>query len=258
MTASGEARQLALELAPEPAYTAADFIATPGNQEARAWLTRPEAWPHGRLALWGEAGEGKTHLLRLWADASGAARLAGPRLRALPSPPLPARIALDDADLCPDETMLLHLLNLAAEQGTLVLLAGRAPPARWPVRLPDLASRLRATLAVRVGPTDETSLAALLARLIAARQLVVPDPVQAWLLARLPRHPAALREVVARLDRAALAARAPIGRALAARVLTEMQDADMPDCETPDGPTPGGQRPGVEASGDVCAAPQLL
>ncbi len=248
MTAPGEARQLALELAPEPAYTAADFVATPGNQEARAWLTRPEAWPHGRLALWGEAGEGKTHLLRLWADASAAAWFAGPRLRALPSPPLPARIALDDADLCPDETMLLHLLNLAAEQQTLVLLAGRAPPARWPVRLPDLSSRLRATLAVRVGPTDETSLAALLARLIAARQLVVAEPVQAWLLARLPRHPAALREVVARLDRAALATRAPIGRALAARVLAEMQGADMQ----------GWEPPGGGASGDVCAAPQLL
>ncbi len=242
MTAPGEARQLVLELAPEPTYSAADFIATPGNHEARAWLTRTEAWPHGRLALWGEAGEGKTHLLRLWAGEHGAVRLAGPRLRALPAPPLPARIALDDADLCPDEAVLLHLLNLAAEQQTLVLLAGRAPPARWPVRLPDLASRLRATLAVRVGPTDETSLAALLARLVAARQLVVAQPVQAWLLARLPRHPAALREVVARLDHAALAARAPIGRALAARVLAEMQ----------------GLEAGEDASEDVCAAPQLL
>ncbi len=51
MTAPGEARQLVLELAPEPTYSAADFIATPGNHEARAWLTRTEAWPHGRLAL---------------------------------------------------------------------------------------------------------------------------------------------------------------------------------------------------------------
>jgi hypothetical protein len=43
---------------------------------------------------------------------------------------------------------------------------------------------------------------------------VAPD-IQAWLLARLKREAAALAEAVARLDRAALGARAPVSRALA-------------------------------------------
>ena len=53
-----------------------------------------------------------------------------------------------DADAGADEATLLHLLNATAEARLPVLLAARTPPARWPVRLPDLASRLRAITAV--------------------------------------------------------------------------------------------------------------
>jgi chromosomal replication initiation ATPase DnaA len=50
-----------------------------------------------------------------------------------------------------------------------VLLAARTPPAHWPVRLPDLASRLRATTAVEIAPPEDSLLRSLLARLLAER-----------------------------------------------------------------------------------------
>ena len=59
---------------------------------------------------------------------------------------------------------------------------------------------------------------------LAERQLAVPQTVQEWLLLRLPRSPAALREAVARLDRTSLASGSAITRSLAARVLA---DADF-------------------------------
>ena len=62
-------------------------------------------------------------------------------------PPTTA-LAIDDADAVPEATVLLHTLNAAAEARLPVLLAARTAPARWPVSLPDLASRLRATTAV--------------------------------------------------------------------------------------------------------------
>ncbi len=52
-----------------------------------------------------------------------------------------------------------------------VLLAARAPPARWQFGLADLASRLRAITAVEIGPPEDTLLRILLARLLAERQL---------------------------------------------------------------------------------------
>jgi len=215
-------RQLALPFAHAPLY-AADFLEMPSNAAALAWLARPADWPQRRLALWGGEGCGKTHLLHLWAGRAGALLLAGPALprrEAAPDRPL----AIDDADAAPEHP-LLHLLNAAAEAGLAVLLAGRTPPARWPVALPDLASRLRAAAAVEIRPAEDVLLRALLARLLAERQVAVPEPLQAWLLARLPRTPAAVREAAARLDRAALAAGGPITRAVAADVLAGLAGA---------------------------------
>lgn len=225
MTSAGFGRQLALPLPHEPRY-GADFIAADSNEEARAWLARGEAWPQRRLALWGEAGTGKTHLLRLWAASVGAELLGGPALRGPAGSPV-RPVAIDDADACADAPALLHLLNSAAEAGRPVLLAGRVPPARWPVALPDLASRLRAILAVRIAPAEDDLLRTLFLRLAAERQVIVPARVQNWLLLRLPRTAAAVREVVARLDHAALAAGGRITRALAAEELAGLvTDAD--------------------------------
>lgn len=228
------ARQLALPLPHDPGYAAADFLPAPSNHEARAWLARTAEWPGGRLALWGEGGAGKTHLLHLWAEETGAALLPGPSLRGVPAPPGRA-LAVDDADAAP-EAPLLHLLNAAAEAGRPVLLAGREPPARWGTRLPDLASRLRATASVQVHRAEDDLLRALLARLLSDRQLTLPEGLQDWLALRLPRDAASLREAVARLDRAALAAGGRVTRALAAAVLAGMGEEDG---EAGPGPLPG-------------------
>lgn len=211
-------RQLALPFVHTPRLTWEEFLPHAGTGPALAWLDRIPDWPARRLALWGGPGTGKTHLLEVWAVRAGASLIAGPALRGeWPDGPL----AIDDADVA-IETSLLHALNAAHEAGHPVLLAARLPPARWPSALPDLASRLRATTAVALGAADDAFLRTLLGRLLSDRQLRVPDAVQDWLLAVLPRDPAALREAASRLDRAALAAGRPIDRALATHALQSL------------------------------------
>ena len=208
--------QLGLPFVHEAAYSAADFVPDASNEAALAWLDAP--WPSGRLALWGEAGSGKTHLLHVWAARSGAALLPGAELRGLVRLPCSGGIAVDGADSAMEQP-LLHLLNAAAEADLPVLLAARTAPARWPTRLPDLASRLRAVAAVELGRPGESMLRALFASLLASRQLTVPAALQDWLLTRLPREPAALRAAAARLDAAALAAGRRVTHAMAAQVV---------------------------------------
>lgn len=225
--------QLQLPLLPATRRAAADFIRTASNDAALTWFDRVADWPQHRLALWGEAGCGKTHLLHDWSAATGAHDLTGPalpRLDELPDLSTIAGLAIDDADAMADEATLLHLLNAAAEARLPVLLAARAPPARWPVRLPDLASRLRAMTAVELPPPDDALLRILLARLFTEHQLTVSVPTQDWLLTLLPRTPAALREAVDRLDRATLGS-SGITRALARAALADLID---PDCDAPD------------------------
>ncbi|CAH2601591.1 Chromosomal replication initiator protein DnaA [Rhodovastum atsumiense] len=211
-------RQLALPFPHPPHHGAADFLPAGSNLAALEWLRSIGAWPQGRLALWGPEGCGKTHLLTVWAARHHGALVAGSLLsRAAAEGPPRRPVAVDDADTAP-ERPLLHLLNAAAEARLPVLLAGRAPPARWEVGLPDLASRLRAITAVEIGPPEDELLRRLLQLLLAEHQLAVPEPVQETLLLHLPRAQGAVREAVARLDHAALAAGGRVTRALALAV----------------------------------------
>lgn len=215
------ARQLPLPFPPHATYTAADFIAAPSNAAALAWLERPAEWPFGRLILYGPTGSGKTHLLHLWCAQERGTLWSALDVRGVPELPAAGPMAVDDADLV-DEEALFHLINVTQEAKRALLLSGREAPSRWRTYLPDLASRLRASTGVAIGAAEDALLAPLLARLLAERQLDVPMALQAWLLLRLPRHPAVLAEAVARLDRAALARGQGITRALAAAVVNDM------------------------------------
>jgi chromosomal replication initiation ATPase DnaA len=223
-------RQLALPLSPASPPAWGSFLTDASNAEALGFLCQPDAWPNRRLALFGPAAIGKTHLLRATADARGWPVLLGPDLRGLPDLPPGFGLALDDADCAAEERALLHLLNWCAEQGRPLLLAGRQPPARWPVRLPDLSSRLRGMTTIGIAPPSDELLAALLRRHFQTRQLRVEEAVQDWLLLRLPRTGAAMAEAAARLDRAALVAGRGVTRGLAQAALGDLLDGGYDDC----------------------------
>ncbi len=215
--------QLGLPFPEVADFAAADFVEAPSNGEALAWLRRSESWPEGRLVVWGARGCGKTHLLHVWQAGTGATWQSAALLQGLPEVPEFGGVAVDDADAVADEASLLHLLNAAAERRLPVLLSASAAPTNWQLALPDLASRIRAAHAVQILPPDDTLLRVLLARCLHARQLAVPESLQDWLRLRLPRTPAAMAAIAARLDEAALAAKTAITRGLAARVIERMQ-----------------------------------
>ncbi len=207
-------RQLALPFAPHRSLAAADLLRDSSNAAALAWLAAPAGWPLGRLALFGPEGVGKTHMLHVTAAAQGWMVLSGAELRGLPPQPSTG-LALDDADMVPDQLAFLHLVNLCAEARLPLLMAGRSPPSRWPLTLADLTSRLRATTAVEISPPSDALLQALLQKHFADRQLRTSPAFVAWLLARLPREAQAVAEAAARLDRASLADGGRITRPLA-------------------------------------------
>ncbi len=223
-------RQLAFDLPAPPALRREDFFAAPSNALALRVLEGWAHWPGGKQALAGPPGSGKTHLAHIWAADAGAVLLPGAALAGADIAGLAARgrVAVEDAaEVAGDpraERALLHLHNLVLAEGGRLLLTDAAAPARWPVDLPDLASRLAATPAVALAPPDDTLLAAVLVKLFADRQLNVPAALIPWMVARMERSLAAARTLVARIDARALAEGRPVTRALAAAVLDTAPD----------------------------------
>ncbi len=215
-------RQLNLALGHRESFDRADFLCGPSNETALALIDRWTDWPARSIALIGPEGSGKSHLAAIWAKAAGARVIAGSTIRAasVPEALSAGALAIEDADRSEfEEAALFHLLNLAREQSAHVLITARKTPASWPMRLPDLASRLRALAVVTLDPPDDALLAAVLVKLFADRQLAVDERLIEFLLRRIERSFAAARAAVAELDREAMRLKRPVNRALAAEIL---------------------------------------
>ncbi len=216
-------RQLVFDLPTRPSLGRAEFYVAPSNELALAQVERWPDWAGRRLAVAGPQGAGKTHLVHVWAARSAGGIVTAEQLEDLDLGAVApdSAVAVEDADrgLGPaGEEVLFHLCNRLAAEGSL-LVTGREAPARWPLRLPDLRSRLAAAEVARLEPPDDALLAAVLAKLFADRQLPVGPGVIQYLLTRMDRSFAAAEAMVAALDRAALAGRRPVTVRLAAEVL---------------------------------------
>ncbi|WP_374383011.1 hypothetical protein [Dongia sp.] len=195
--------QLPFDLPPRNAMGAADFVASRSNEAALTLIDSWPNWPAPALAVHGPAGCGKTHLGHVFQEKVGDTALfltAPTRLPDLPERPV---LILDEPRL--DETDFFHLLNRIKSDGGALLILSREAPARWDVKLPDLASRLKAIPTVEVSPPDDALLAAVLVKHFADRQIHVAPDVIDYLLKHTERSFAAAAETAAKLDRAALA-----------------------------------------------------
>lgn len=217
------AQQLGLNLPSVPALGRDDFLIAPSNALAVALIDAWPNWQGGKLVLSGPAGSGKTHLAHVWAARSGARIIDATALQDADVPQLAeGPVAVEDVPNIagtPAETALFHLHNLTLANGNSLLFTGLDPAARWPLSLPDLKSRLQGATAAEMAAPDDTLLAAVMAKQFADRQITPPANVIDYLLPRIDRSFAAAREIVARLDQASLAAKKPITRTLAAKVL---------------------------------------
>ncbi len=217
--------QLILDLGHRPALGREDYLVAPSNRVAVDWVDRWPDWPQPGLALYGDPGAGKTHLTHVWRSRSGAVALDSHALLEAEPPELlgdAGACVLDDAEALwgsatspkagsdqealrqEGERRLLHVFNMMTQRGGHILFASRGAPARWPIALPDLRSRLAALPAVALGPPDEQLIEAVLVKLFADRQLAVEPAVLRYLLRRMERSFAAARSVVAAIDRESL------------------------------------------------------
>ena len=185
-------QQLPLAISPAPAPTFGNFIEG-ANAEA---LLRVRELAEGRLReaivyLWGEAGSGRSHLLR----AAAAAAAPGREL-----------VVADDVQALeePAQIALFNTINMAREGRGAVLAAGNAAPGQLALR-EDLRSRLGWGLVYQLKALSDEDKARHLRAEAERRGLRISDEVIRYLLSRLPRDLPSLNAALELLDRYSLA-----------------------------------------------------
>lgn len=176
------------------------FLVTPSNARAAALLDAWSGWPTMTALLVGPRKSGRSLLARIFAAKSGGA-------------------VIDDAARAPEEH-LFHAWNRAqAARRPLVIVADAVPPI-WPVQLPDLRSRLSASVVAEIGAPDDELVRALLADLFARRDLDARPELIDWLAPRLERSHLAVLRAVDLLDQEVLETRKRLTVPLARATLT--------------------------------------
>jgi chromosomal replication initiation ATPase DnaA len=219
-------RQLPLDLVHPEGRTRDHLVVTDANQAAVALIDRWPDWPSPVIVLAGPTGSGKSHLGTIWREMSGAVAVDRRRIdEAVVSADSGEALFIDDADAGGlDETGLFHAINAVRTAGSYLLLTARRFPTAWSVTLPDLASRLKAAATVEIREPDDVLLAGVIAKLFADRQVDVEPHVVQYLVRRIERSLATAIGVVDRLDKAALEQKTRITRALAAEVVSALDE----------------------------------
>lgn len=164
------------------------------------------------LYLWGEAGVGKSHLLRAWSAASAAPYLAH---GTLPTTQGAALLAVDDVEGLDEaaQMRLFALLNSAREQGGRILAAGTQPPAQLALR-PELSTRLAQGLVYRLHPLTDADKALAIATRAEALGMNMPAELSRYMLLHCRRDLPHLLDLVDRLDALCLSRKRPVSLSL--------------------------------------------
>ncbi len=193
--------QLLLNIAPDWVPTLDNFVVG-RNVELLSALRHALAGTAKErfFALWGEAGSGKSHLLRAAVEQARAQGWSAAYAHAA-VPEFAQVVAVDDVETLEDSAQiaLFALYNRLRESGGMLLVSAAAAPAHLNLR-DDLRTRLGWGLVYQVQALSDAEKAQALERHAQARGLILPQEVTQYLLRHGRRDLPSLLSLLDALD----------------------------------------------------------
>ncbi|AMO71320.1 DnaA ATPase domain-containing protein [Sphingorhabdus sp. M41] len=182
---------------------------TAANAEVHRHLGNWQDWVHHTLILTGPEGCGKSTMAAAFETESGG-------------------LCLDDASEHED-TELFHLWNRANSEHKPLLLLSSKLVSEWGINLPDLKSRLAASLHLEIGPPDQAMINGLFQKYFAMRGLTISEDALRYLEKRMVRSYAMVRQLAQKMDALAIESKKPVNLAIAKSALVFLDDDQKVD-----------------------------
>lgn len=191
--------QIALPLEQKLSSEQGGYLVTAANAEVHRHLQNWQDWAHNTLILTGPEGSGKTAMAAAFEAERGG-------------------LCLDDAAEYED-TEIFHLWNRANGEHKPLLLLSSKPVSEWEIMLPDLKSRLAASLHLEIGAPDQAMIDGLFQKYFAIRGLTISEDALRYLEKRMVRSYAMVRQLAQKMDALAIESKRPINLAIAKSAL---------------------------------------
>ena len=198
--------QIALPLEQIPSPEHDGYLVTAANAEVHRHLQDWREWSHHTMILIGSEASGKTTMAAAFETETGG-------------------LYLDEASGTED-TEIFHLWNRANSEQKPLLLLSEKPVSEWGILLPDLKSRLAASLLVQIGPPDQAMIDGLFQKYFTSRGLTISEDALRYLEKRMIRSYAMVRRLAQKMDALAIESRKPINLAIAKSALGFFDDGD--------------------------------
>lgn len=214
--------QLGFAFNHEESYSSDEFIISSSNEEAYLRVLSWPSWGWPYIAIYGSEGSGKTHLAYIWKEKTGAAYIQDNTFAALSCTQIfsySRYICLDLSAKPHDEEKLFHLMNMVKDEGGNILFTSETPPARWNVKLPDLASRLRAIPSCEIHEPDEMLTQAIISKSLYKRGIIPRNQVVMYIADRIPRSFREIEEFIEKLDNKSLVEKKPVSIAMVKEII---------------------------------------
>lgn len=182
---------------------------TAANTEVHQQLQHWRDWSHHTMILTGPAASGKSTMAAAFETESGG-------------------LCLDDASEHED-TELFHLWNRANSEHKPLLLLSSKPVSEWGIKLPDLKSRLAASLHLEIGPPDQVMIDGLFQKYFAMRGLTISEDALRYLEKRMVRSYAMVHRLAQKMDALAIESKKPVNLAIAKSALGFLDDDEKVD-----------------------------
>lgn len=192
-------------------------------------IALPLDWPQGgdeQRFIIGDANRAAFEHFRTWSLwPVKATMLIGPRRsgRSLLARSFVARVGgrlFDEAERH-DEEALFHAWNAAQDSGRPVVLVVDDVPPGWPIRLPDLRTRLAVTPVARIEQPDDLLFGQLVQLRFSDRGLHLPAEALRYVIDRVQRDYWTVERLVDAIDRFAIAERARLTFPVIRRALAQ-------------------------------------
>ena len=189
-------------------YDKNNFLPSECNQIAYDWINQFPNWKGQKIAIiYGNKGCGKTHLSKIWQEASNAIAIDkssdfGSIVEELSKG---QNILIDDCGAIGDDKFLYNLYNATKEEFTgFVLMTASTRPMDWGIELADAKSRILSLNSIEIKDPDDFLLSGMLVKLFSDRQLSISPEIINYMLIRMERSFSGAIDLVDKIDKLSL------------------------------------------------------